>query len=65
MAKSKKVEVEYSLINKTFNDGIKEVNKGVNTLNKEFKLQRAQMKNTASESEKFEASLAKFNEDNN
>lgn len=61
MAKNKKVEVEYSLINKTFNDGIKEVNKGVNTLNKEFKLQREQMKNTASESEKFEASLVKLN----
>lgn len=63
MAKQRKVEVEYSLVNKTFNSGIKEINAEVNTLNKEFKLQKEQMKNVADESEKFEASISKLNQE--
>ena len=63
MAKNRKVEVEYSLVNKTFNAGIKEINSEVTTLNKEFKLQKEQMKNVASETEKFEASIEKLNQE--
>lgn len=63
MAKERKIEVEYSLVNKTFNAGIKQINSEVTTLNKEFKLQKEQMKNVADESEKFEASIGKLNKE--
>ncbi|WP_314068435.1 phage tail tape measure protein [uncultured Vagococcus sp.] len=58
-----KVEVEYSVVNNTFKKGIQENTKEVTTLNKEFKLQKEQMKYTASESEKLEAEIAKLNKE--
>lgn len=55
------VNVTYKLINKGFNEGISSINKQLNSLNKEFRLQKEQMKNTASETEKLEAQLNKLN----
>lgn len=53
----KEIKVSYKLVNQDFNKGITEINSDVKTLNKEFKLQAEQMKNTASDSEKLEANL--------
>lgn len=63
MAKQPTVKVEYKVINQAFNKGIKEMNQTVNTLNKEFKLQKEEMKNTASESEKLQSSVNKLNKE--
>ena len=54
----KEIKVSYKLVNQDFNKGITEINSDVKTLNKEFKLQSEQMKNTASDTEKLEASLS-------
>lgn len=53
----KEIKVSYKLVNQDFNKGITEINSDVKTLNKEFKLQSEQMKNTASDTDKLEASL--------
>ena len=45
-------------MNQDFNKGIADINSDVKTLNKEFKLQSEQMKNTASDSDKLEASIS-------
>lgn len=63
MAKQPTVKVEYKVINQAFNKGIKDMNQTVNTLNKEFKLQKEEMRNTASESEKLQASINKLNKE--
>ncbi|MBC2106152.1 phage tail tape measure protein [Listeria booriae] len=64
MAKSNKpIQIEYKIINQAFRAGIKENAQGVNTLNKEFKLQKEQMKNTATESQKLDAEIAKLNKE--
>ena len=54
----KEIKVSYKLVNQDFNKGITEINSDVKTLNKEFKLQSEQMKNTASDTDKLEASLS-------
>lgn len=61
--KFSKVEIEYSVVNNTFKKGIRENTQEITTLNKEFKLQKEQMKNTATESEKLEAEIAKLNKE--
>lgn len=60
MAKKTKIEIEFSAINKGFNDAIKNIGKDITTLNKEFSLQREEMKLTGTVSEKMEASLSKL-----
>lgn len=63
MAKQPSVKVEYKVINQAFNQGIKEMNREINTLNKEFRLQKEEMRNTASESERLQASVNKLNKE--
>lgn len=59
MAKSE-VKVTYKVLNAEFNRGISEMNGKLTTLNKEFRLQQEQMKLTASNTEKLEATLSKL-----
>ena len=59
----KDVKVQYKVLNSQFNAGIKEIGSGLNTLNKEFRLQKEQMKLTASETERLEATLSKLNQE--
>lgn len=61
--KNPEVKVEYKVVNQAFNKGISEMNSKVTTLNKEFGVQKEQMKNTASESEKLESSIDKLNQE--
>ncbi|SFH68592.1 hypothetical protein [Pisciglobus halotolerans] len=63
MAKQPSVKVEYKVINQEFNRGIKEMNRSVNTLNKEFKLQKEQMRNSSSETDKLQSNLNKLNKE--
>lgn len=63
MAGNHEIKIDYSVVNSSFNKGIKEISSQVTSLNKEFKLQKEQMKLTASESEKLEASLQKLNKE--
>lgn len=63
MAKNPEVKVSYTVVNQAFNQGIRDMNKSVNTLNKEFALQREQMKNSSSESEKLEATVSNLNQE--
>lgn len=57
----KEVKVSYKVINSEMNGKLKEIGSGLQTLNKEFKLQSEQMKLSASETEKLEAKLSKLN----
>ncbi|UFU00372.1 phage tail tape measure protein [Radiobacillus kanasensis] len=55
MAKQNETQVKFSVFNKEFNEGIKEMEKESTKLRKEFRLQSEQMKDTASATEKLEA----------
>lgn len=57
----KEVKVTYKVINSEFNSGIREINSSLTTLNKEFRLQKETMKQSASETEKLESNLNKLN----
>ncbi|SEB15725.1 phage tail tape measure protein, TP901 family, core region [Thalassobacillus cyri] len=57
MAKRNETKVTFSVFNKDFNEGIKEMNKESTRLRKEFKLQSEQMKDTATATEKLEAKV--------
>lgn len=61
--KNPEIKVEYKVVNQTFNQGLKEMQSQTTTLNKEFAVQKEQMKNTASETEKLEASVSKLNQE--
>ncbi|WP_124058476.1 phage tail tape measure protein [Vaginisenegalia massiliensis] len=61
--KDTEIKVTYKLLNDAFTSGISEINQSMNTLNKEFKVQKEEMKNTATASEKFEASIAKLSKE--
>lgn len=61
MASKKTASIEYKVINQEANANLKEIGKNVKTLNKEFNLQKEQMKTTSSESEKLDAELSKLN----
>lgn len=61
--KNPEIKVEYKVVNQAFNQGLKEMQSQATTLNKEFAVQKEQMKNTASESEKLEASVSKLNQE--
>lgn len=63
MEKNPEVKVSYTVVNQAFNQGIRDMKKSVNTLNKEFALQREQMKNSSSESEKLEATVNNLNQE--
>nr|DAN28703.1 MAG TPA: Minor tail protein [Caudoviricetes sp.] len=57
------VKVTYKAVNAEFNSGIQSMNQAITSLNKEFGVQKEQMKLTASSSEKYEAELAKLNKE--
>lgn len=57
------ISIEYKVANSGFNSGLKEMQTSVTTLNKEFKLQKEQMKNSSSESQKLETELTKLNKE--
>ena len=59
MAKSK-IEVTYSLNNSEFNKSLSKMRDEVTTLNKEFNLQKEEMRLTSSESEKLSAQMDKL-----
>lgn len=61
--KNPEIKIEYKVVNQAFNQGLKEMQSQATTLNKEFAVQKEQMKNTASESEKLEASVSKLNQE--
>ena len=63
MANRKEIQVEYKAINTQFNKAIKEVGTELSSLNKEFRLQKEQMKNTATDTEKLESSFKKLNKE--
>lgn len=59
--KNNEIKIDYKVVNTAFNQGIKEIKSEVTTLNKEFALQKEQMKLSATESEKLEANIEKLN----
>ncbi|MGF3113207.1 phage tail tape measure protein [Facklamia sp. P9177] len=59
----KEVKVRYKVLNSEFNSGIKDINSSLTTLNKEFRLQKEEMKLTGSETDKLEASLNKLSKE--
>lgn len=61
--KNPEIKIEYKVVNQAFNQGLKEMQSQTTTLNKEFAVQKEQMKNTASESDKLEASVSKLNQE--
>lgn len=63
MAKKPEIEISYKVVNSAFNKGIGEIKSEVTTLNKEFALQKEQMKLSATESEKLEANISKLNKE--
>ncbi|WP_376711476.1 phage tail tape measure protein [Carnobacterium divergens] len=63
MASKKTASIEYKVINQEANANLKEIGKNVKTLNKEFNLQKEQMKTASSESEKLDAELSKLNKE--
>lgn len=60
-SKNSEIKVDYKVVNTAFNKGLKEMKGEVTTLNKEFALQKEQMKLTATESEKLEVNIEKLN----
>lgn len=57
------ISIEYKVANASFNSSLKDMQTSVTTLNKEFKLQKEQMKNSSTESEKLETELTKLNKE--
>ncbi|MBN8236830.1 hypothetical protein JF544_16345 [Halobacillus kuroshimensis] len=55
MAKRNETQVSFSVFNKDFNDGMKDMRDESKRLKKEFKLQSEQMKETATATEKLES----------
>ena len=54
----KKVNIEYKVLASGFKKGLQEMTKDMQNLNRQFVLQKEQMKNTASESDKFEKQIS-------
>lgn len=64
MANNRKtISIEYTAINQSFKKGIQENRNSVKTLNKEFQLQKEQMKNTATESQRLEMEVEKLSKE--
>ncbi|TLS37736.1 replication protein [Pseudalkalibacillus caeni] len=57
MAKNPETKVKFSVFNKEFNDGLKEMGKQSSSLRKEFKLQEEQLKENGTQTEKYEVKL--------
>ncbi|MBP3951124.1 phage tail tape measure protein [Bacillus suaedae] len=58
MAKNPETKVKFTVFNKEFNDGIREMNAESTKLRKEFRLQEEQLKQNGSQTERFDAKLA-------